>query len=382
MIYSVNFIDMTEKINPLAFVRYLSDTNWKLYPTKKTYIKIFQYESGSEFYQAIIPIDKSLSDYKQAMYKAVETVSKKEKKSLEQMMLYLLNPNTDILKIRLEKSGIEAGNILFDDAIKIYENAKRLLAAATLDILNPKIYHQGRTDEAVVKFLSNCKFGQTEIGSYVVSVVCPFAELNENDEYKQLSIFSDEEKCASSLTRKVTNKVMRNISTIKNSIDDGKINELIEFKDENIISVNFFEALNGLDLENENTDIEFIAEWSPVVRNSEKIQNDILLTHDYYQPITTIIDKLKDEVKKTSKIFGRIKKLESSPLVETRTKGKVTVVYLDEKNKSKTVTVELEKNDYDKAIIAHAEGKYVEIIGELTISKKSKMICSSFSIID
>lgn len=46
---------------------------------------------------------KKLHDYKKAMYQAVVTVAEAEHKSVEQVMLYLLNPNTDILKIRLEK---------------------------------------------------------------------------------------------------------------------------------------------------------------------------------------------------------------------------------------------------------------------------------------
>lgn len=85
---------------------------------------------------------KTLSDYKQAMYKAVETLALAEQKSVEQVMLYLLNPNTDILKIRLEKKEVEAGNMLFDDAIHLYENSKKLLVATALDILHPKKYHQ------------------------------------------------------------------------------------------------------------------------------------------------------------------------------------------------------------------------------------------------
>ena len=39
MIYSVNFLDMTEKINPLAFSKYLKDTGWSLYPNKKTMLR-------------------------------------------------------------------------------------------------------------------------------------------------------------------------------------------------------------------------------------------------------------------------------------------------------------------------------------------------------
>lgn len=382
MIYSVNFLDLTEKINPLAFSKYLKDTGWIQFQSKRSNVKIYQYEVGTEFFQVIIPTDKKLSDYKQAMYKAVETVAIVEQKSVEQVMLYLLNPNTDILKMRLEKKEIEAGNILFDDAIRLYENAKNLLAATALDILYPKKYHQGRIDDAVTKFLSNCRFGQTEIGSYVVSVVCPFAELDEGTGYKQLSIFSDEEQCADSLTRQVTSRVMNNIVEIKNQIDGGNMENLVSREEGTIISANFYEALNGLNLDSEGADVEFIAEWSPVVKNTTCSESRIMLSHDYYQPIESVISKLKEEKNKATRIIGRIKKLESSPDVEKRTMGKVTLVYLDENDKKKTVTAKLEKADYDKAIDAHACGSHVEIVGEITSGRNATITCESFSIIN
>ena len=205
MIYSVNLMDLTEKINPLSFAKYLKDTGWRQYPSRRTDVKIFQYiAAGGEAFQV--------------MYQAVETVALAEAKSMDQLMLFLLNPNTDILKIRLNRKGVEAGNILFDDAIRVYESARKLIAAATQDILHPRRYHQGRPEDAVSRFVNNCKFGQTEIGSYVVSIVCPFAELDETEGYRQLSIFSEEEQCANSLTRQVTNRIMTNVSSIKSNI--------------------------------------------------------------------------------------------------------------------------------------------------------------------
>lgn len=382
MIYSVNFLDLTEKINPLAFSKYLKDTGWIQFPSKRTSVKIYQLEKGDNFFQVIIPVDKKLGDYKQAIYKAVKTVALVENKSVEQVMLYLLNPNTDILKIRLEKKEVEPGNILFDDAIHLYENAKKLLAATALDILHPKKYHQGRIDDAVMKFLSNCRFGQTEIGSYVVSVVCPFVELDNDEGCKQLSIFSDEEQCADSLTRKVTSRVINNIVEIKNQIDSGNLENLVSKKDEILISANFYEALNGLNLDSDGADVEFIAQWAPAVKNTTCSVNRIMLSHDYYQPIESIISKMKEEKDRATKIIGRIKKLESSPDVEKRTMGKVTLVYLDDEDKKKTVTAKLEKDDYDKAIDAHAHGSHVEIVGELKSGRNATITCESFSIIN
>ena len=72
------------------------------------------------------------------MYQAIETVAFVEGQSTEQLLLFLLNPNTDILKIRLDRKNIEAGSILFDDAIRVYENAKKLIAATARMFFIPK----------------------------------------------------------------------------------------------------------------------------------------------------------------------------------------------------------------------------------------------------
>ncbi len=378
MIYSVNFFDMAEKLNPLAVSKYLGETGWKAFPFKRTDIKVYQYKKDNNLYQINIPLEKSLADYKHAMYDAAEKIAIVEGKSIEQVMLYLLNPNTDILKIRLDKSDMEAGNILFDDAIKLYDNAKKLLAATASDIINPKKIHYGRFDVPVQKFLNQCRFGQTEIGSYVVSVVCPFAELK--DEYRQLSIFSDEEQCAKSITRQVTNQLMYNIATIKNKIDSGKIESLITGEDN--ISSNFFEALNGLNFQHEDATIEFTAEWSPVVKTNRCSFNRIKITNDYYQPISNIIDRIKQNTNQQTEIVGRIKELKAAPVIDKRTKGTVVVVFVDDKSKAKTATVNLSREDYDSAVDAHHYGKAVRIIGDLSGTKTLKIENAIFNVID
>lgn len=385
MIYSVNFVDMTEKINPLAFAKYLKDTGWNLVPTKRTYIKIFQIvKEKDEAFQVIIPLDKTFSDYKYTMYQAIETVAYVEKQSPEQLLLFLLNPNTDILKIRLDKKGIEPGNILFDDAIRIYENAKKLIAATAQDIIHPKKYHQGRIDDSISQFIGRCKFGQTEIGSYIVSIVCPFAELDESEGYRQLSIFSEEEQCADSLTRKVTNRIMSNVAQIKSSIDNGEYEKLVSEDEKDLISVNFYEALSGLNFMEEGSDIEFIAQWSPAVKINRSPTNRVLLSNNYYQPILAAIGKLKESSSSKTRILGKIKKLESTPDASKRISGKITVVYLDDDDTRRTATASLSKEDYDKAIIAHSHGDYVEIIGDMqhTGKRNASILCDSFAIIE
>ena len=79
MIYSVNYMDMTEKINPFQVVKYLTNTGWKLVPFKRSGIKIFQY-NGDAFYQVSVPLQKDFRDYKSAMYDVVENIAAVENK--------------------------------------------------------------------------------------------------------------------------------------------------------------------------------------------------------------------------------------------------------------------------------------------------------------
>ena len=405
MIYSVNFVDMTLKLNPLAVTKYLSETNWELYPIKRNDIKIFQYKKEDLFEQVTIPLDKKLRDYKNAMYDAVCKIAYVEKKSVEQLMLYLLNPNTDILKIRLDKKEVESGNIMFDDAIQLFDNAKKLIAATALDVINPKKIHYGRINEPVRNFLSQCRFGQTEIGSYVVSVICPFVDFPKTEGYKKLNAFFDEEQYAYSLTREVINRLMTNVATIKQKIDDGNLESLANYNSP--ISSNFYEALSGLSMDTEDTTVEFMAEWSPTVQSNRCQYNRISVTNDYYEPIRTIISKMKEYTNKRIETVDKIKRLEAAPISDSREYGTIErteivgkiielkaapiidsreygtiVIYVGDNARVKSVTVKLDREDYDKAVAAHQHGKAVKVVGDLKGQVKSVMENVIFSVVE
>ena len=58
---------------------------------------------------------------------------------------------------------------------------------------------------------------------------------------------------------------MSNVSFIKNTIDEGNYSCLSESDN---ISANFYEALAGLNLKEDDTNLEFIAQWSPTVKKN------------------------------------------------------------------------------------------------------------------
>jgi len=377
MVYNVDYSELANRINPIVFAKYLEDTGWSKFQTKRKDIRIFQKDSG-EFFQVTIPMDDTLADYKDALYLACKKVAECEGRSLEQLYLYLLNPNADILKIRIEKKEVEPGSILLDDAIGVYENAKKLLGAAAQDVLKPAALHQGRMETAITSFLSNCRFGQTEVGSYVVSVICPMTEVEEG-EVRQLELF-EAEKDGANFTRQITTKVVKSIQKLKSRIDDGQYN-LSETSVEDQISANFYEALLGINLGQEGIKVDFMPEWSPSLKMTETLPEKITLSHSYYQPIHATVTQMKGSVRKNRKIVGRIKRLEATADIESRKAGKISVVYVDDNNKAKTVIAKLDKDDYDRAIEAHTKGWYVEIVGPMSDGRGSEIECESFNVI-
>lgn len=69
------------QIDPEIFCKYLQDTGWQQSP-----IKIFQIDRGDEFYQAIVPLDQTVEDYRKQIKRAVEEVASYEGKTSEEVL--------------------------------------------------------------------------------------------------------------------------------------------------------------------------------------------------------------------------------------------------------------------------------------------------------
>lgn len=95
MSYPTHLMHLAEQIDPFIFCHYLQDNNLKVFERKRTDIRIYQMDTKTDFYQIIIPLDKKLSDYTQAMYDATETASSAENLPLEELIHLLLSKNCD-----------------------------------------------------------------------------------------------------------------------------------------------------------------------------------------------------------------------------------------------------------------------------------------------
>lgn len=369
MIYSTDFLDICRNLNYIEIVKYLVDLGWEQITVKRKDIKIFQKKDRRDFAQVTIPMDSTLNDFAEAMFNAAKVVSESENKSLEQTILEWLNPMSDIVRVRIDNADIYGGSINIEDGFLLFDNVKKLISATANDVISPSQYHSGRPFDAVQQFMSNCRLGQTEIGSYITNVICPFYNIDK-DGVEQITLFEPEEVRRHSFTRKVTTKLLTSIARVKETIDSGEDLFSITESKTDCISINFLDSLQCLQLHKKDAVLDLGIKWAPTVK-SELQSSSIRLTHEYCEPIRSVVQSYKskkDVVENNLQEFvGLISKLNGDPSIEQRKQGEITFVTLDkQKGKSITLKAILSADDYNAiGIEAHRKGSYVRIKGEL-----------------
>lgn len=384
MIYTADFVEIAGNINYLNIVKYLTDLNWQKVESNRPYVKIFQYENADTLYQANIPTNRELIDYKHAMYRAVEQIALSSKKNIETVLLELLNPVSDILHIRIKEASTNSGSIMVEDAIKLFGNAKKLLTYASMDYQKPSLYHIGKPDLETQNLIENCRFGQTEIGSYVISLVVPFTEVDETGKSVQMTLFNEEVDKSNAHARKVTNKLITSIQQVKAAVDEGILNEIMSPLNKQLppVSANFLEALSSIGIYKEHSEVDISIKWAPTVNGNKAKVDNVSLTHDHCSPIDTVVQSIKGKRTADERSFtGKISNLKAKPNLEKRDVGEITLVYIDQEKASKAKVV-LNKEDYDDAIKAHESGKDVRVIGKILGQKRKIIEYSTFRVLD
>lgn len=82
--------ELLKRMNPEAAVEYLEKHGWKRFERKRKDIAVFQKKTGGKFHQVIIPMDRELGDYCEALESALEEAAFAEGKTPEKLVFELL----------------------------------------------------------------------------------------------------------------------------------------------------------------------------------------------------------------------------------------------------------------------------------------------------
>lgn len=374
-----NLFNAMKSISTLQMCEYLLFSGWKEFKTKRSKeVRIFQTKKDEKLFQVSVPMDKALSDYDYVLFQSCKVIAGCENKTVNQKIIELLNPLADIIKIQLANNKIKNGTLLLNDAEAIYENIKKMLMSTAMSLYSESRFCRGKLPSLVQNFINSCRYGQTEVGSYVISVICPFVG-ERQEKFVQLSLFDDEKEISESITRKITKKLFYNLKDIKKTLDLGEdLDNLIYPKQS--INVNFLEAIENLDISEKESSVKIYAKWSPHIKIEKEFESEVTLDNSNYEPIKRKVEMYKEQLHKNETSYiGQIKTLSSEPDAENRNSGIVSIVSIVGGTK-KTIKMTLNKEDYQSAINAHKLGKSIKVSCEK--GSDGKLKCISYEEID
>jgi hypothetical protein len=383
MIYSSDLLKQCSAIKIPNLSKYLRDKGWKSLenlPGNRNFY-CFQKPYKDDFLQIDVPMRSDLIDFNECMLQACEQISQEEQRGIEGVVFDLLNPMADILRFHAQSDNIKNGTLPIEDALQFFENSKKLVLASAGDLILPRTYRLRKYPESANALVDQCRFGQTEIGSYVVTLVCPLVQ-EEQGKMVQMSLFDELDETAFCLTRKTVNKLLTSLALVKETIDQGKsLDTLIDSKSSNFVSVNFLESLSNMGLENPGSLIQTSVKWAPTVTQNRVEQSNVAIGNEYFEVIHSKVQAYKNKV--DSVLFdqvGKISKTWAEPDLAQRKEGTIQLIYLTKEGQARSISIVLSPENYDTALEAHKLGKTVRVTG--TMANNRKVIEADLTVIE
>jgi hypothetical protein len=350
-------ITALSSVKPRTAKQYAKAKGWNFVKDFKDKFYIYHKESSG---QLLIPKNRDAIDYPSRVLDLIRIFSLDEKRDSIAILNDLFNPEADILRFRLKGDRYADGTAPLSEGMNLYSGSKRSIYISALQVKNPQRFYKRISNTEIDTFISACKMGQTERGSFIASLVCP---LSVQGFETNLTLFDNIQTTPQSFTRKVTSNFLTGIDAILKSIDEDNI-DYLKNGNEYIISSNFCESIVEMQPDSNESALEINASLSisdfiptiPLIRTIEK---------DYFTLIEQIGRDIKPQNAEEEKsYFGKVKTLNGAAGENGLVKGEVILTFIDD-DKVVRAKVDLDENKYKIAHEAHIADKTINIIGVL-----------------
>jgi hypothetical protein len=351
---------LIEQIKADDLAAYAKASGWRPYPSKRPAIAIFR-QPNFDNAEIAFPMSQEYADYRDRIWDAVNVLSKVEKRVLGEVLSDILFHASDQPEFRWNDPKAENGTIPFDVGLNLLTGAKNLLLAEAHSVLKPQFAIPRLSRKEPEEFLKTCRIGQTRLGSFIITVICPLTSA-----MRQVPLF-EESASGEPFARKVTTRLMISLHRIVAWANDGRTDQLAGSEaDESQISANACEALLAMQPEHESGQLHVTTRWAKTLPLRSGVPTAISFEKKHFQNVERLAGLLRQKEKpKQGKFVGFVDALRGELNEENLREGKVTLTVLDDTHESFKVQLNLLPEHYKLACDAHRDGKYVSLVGEL-----------------
>jgi hypothetical protein len=346
-----------ESLRPLEVISYLRATGWTQAQIRPERYSVWT-RNGNSDYEVVVPLAK-FDDFAIRMADLLAILESAENRSQIQILTDLSFSNADVIRISSDVAESADGTIPIEDAVTLVQKARDAVLAAACSAIEPRAYFAPRKFDQALDYVRKVKMGQTERGSYTVTVVSKVAPILQPPE---LLLGEAEEP----YERRVVRTFDTGISRIRAAAEEAAASGRLDSFEDGIpagVSANLCNALVGMIEDREFVrGLEFSFSWSRTRPLQVEAPPRIFIGSDSFPVIEEAGRRLREiSPQEEFELVGIVVKLDRGPEEQI---GRVTALgFID--NRPHSVRMELAIEDYSKATIAHDDRKLIQVRGNL-----------------
>jgi hypothetical protein len=350
-------------LRPVDLIAYLRASGWSRETEIEQKASIWLKLDSPGQPDVVVPLRRDAADFALRIAEVLGTLESVEQRSQEDIVKDLLTASADLVRIRSIAGETADGTIALDVGVSFVEHAREMVMAAACAAVVPRPYWARRKPPKATEFMQSVRMGQTERGSYVLTLHSPVPPT-----------LRTEATAESPFERQVTEMLMRSLVAIRESARQAvETGDLQPFRTavHRGVSANLCDALVGLGRISPNNGIEVSISWSRsrpihgVNRTTAVIPSDFI-------PVIQEASRLFKETEPQDdfEILGFVEKLERAVGAHW---GQASVnTLIDEKPRN--VSLELGDPDYQVALQAHKDSRPIYCIGDLAKEGRSLLL--------
>lgn len=349
-------------ITPSDVRWYALGRGWKSQPSRNPAISIF-YKPDSNV-QIQVPQQGSIRDIELMMAEVLRKLSEIENRQIEDVCQDLRHPFADALRLRVKSRLADSGTLPLVEGLRLFEGGRKLLVSAACSTVIPQAFYPRKSLKGVDEFIKKCQVGQTAIGSYVASILCPPLA-------PATPMLIEELEDETPFERQVTQNLMNGLSVLNESVQSGDPSLILNGIKKGV-SADLCDALSSITPPEEDSILQIELSWSPVrPQKSKNISNILRFAAPDLAYIQNAGRKLREQTVRTDTIEGRIITLKDQPIL-FKEMGRTVEIRARIDEKWSTVRFVLVEDQYKKACDAYRDKKSVRVRGVLRRGEQSK----------
>jgi hypothetical protein len=369
-----------DSLHPLEVAAYLRTSGWVQTRSSSGKEVVWTKDSGESLpFEARLPLDRQFGDFALRMHDLLAVLETTEERSQFEILRDLQTSATDVIRIRLLARESSDGTLQIDDGVDLVGHAREIMMASACSTARPRVWYRRRRPPEAEEYIRTVRLGQTEVGSYVISVlsrVAPSFTSHSVDEFARADPFE----------RRVTTNLASFLDVMRVSAEVAASNgDMAAFKDkvDEGVSVNLCDAVAGLAPEDPRSHdgIRFEFMWSPGRPQVHSVPKTIVIPSDAIDVIKEAGRALRQYAPlEEVEVRGPVRRLERN---ESDPEGVATVVGLVD-GQWRNIRVVLSDPDYTNAVRAHSDRIPVTCIGDVVREGRSLVMKTptSFSVED